>query len=83
MHVRVFGCVTKHYNFYYNEKLLPIKSMKIHFSVMNQSFATTLRVQAHIVIRKKFIFSYNDLVIQIHIFFLVIICLNYLIIYIL
>ena len=27
-----------------------------------------LRVQAHIVIRKKFIFSYNDLVIQIHIF---------------
>ena len=28
----------------------------------------TLRVQAHIVIRKKFIFSYNDLVIQIHIF---------------
>ena len=27
-----------------------------------------LRVQAHIVIRKKFIFSYNGLVIQIHVF---------------
>ena len=33
--------------------------------------------------KEEVYFSYNDLVIQIHIFFLVIICLNYLIIYIL
>ena len=46
-------------------------------------FCKHLRVQTHIVIKKKFIFSYNDLDIQVHIIFFVIICLNYLIICIL
>ena len=50
-----------------NQFLTSIKSRN-SFANLRKTMIYTLRVQTHIVIRKKFIFSYNDLDIQIHIF---------------
>ena len=51
--------------------LTRIYSIRHYKAELNEAeLLLPLRVQAHIVIGKKFIFSYNVLAIQIHIFFL-------------